>query len=427
MIRRFAFVLTATVLVACGAENGSSNPESNGSAMTKPVAAPEAEKRPLEITQHGATRIDNYAWMKDPEWQQVLRDPATLDADIRAHLEAEGAYYKDQTAALEALRKTLFEEMRGRIKEDDASPPAPDGPYAYYRKFREGGQYPVFVRTPRDGGEETVLYDGDKEEGDSPFFDIAAVNHSPNHALVAYGVDRLGSEYFTIGVRNVETGEDLPDLIESTDGDAVWAADSKSFFYVERDDNQRPKRVKRHILGTPAAEDRLVYEEPDDGFFLGLGKSQSGRYIFIWSGNQVTSETRFIPAAVPEMAPTLIAPREEDVLYYVDHHGEDFLIRTNADDAVDFKIVRAPVAAPGRENWTDLVAHEAGTYISNFVPYQNYFVRSERKDAKPRIVVSGYDGTEHEIDFDAAAFSLGLSSGYEFDTRTVRVAFESPA
>ena len=431
------FLLAAAVVIAaCGprpddpatSENPMSEPGTEPFANLS-VVAPVARKRPVEIVQHGVTRIDNYAWMRDGDWQEVLRDPVQLDGDIRAHLDAENAFYDGATRDMEALRRQLFEEMRGRIKEDDATVPAVDGEFAYAVRFRKGGEYPVFVRTPRKGGSETVLYDGDLEGEGEEFFRIASVDHSPNHALIAYGVDRLGSEYYDIRIRTVETGEEFEETIPSTDGSVVWAADSKSFYYVERDANQRPKRVRHHIVGTPAGDDLLVYEEPDDSFFLDVDKSQSGDYILISSRKGTTSEYRYLRAdAEAGEKPVLIAPRHTDELYSVEHAGEHFYINTNAGDAVDFKIMRAPVASPGREHWEEWLPHEPGTYIRDFVAFKDRLVRLERENALPRIVVSDYAQDDvYEIDFDAAAYDLELLPGYEFDTMTLRFVYETPA
>ncbi|MFQ5562558.1 MAG: S9 family peptidase [Parvularculaceae bacterium] len=431
-----AFFALAASLSACGGEDSGGETGENEKFMeqrdpfaeARVIAPPEVEQRPVDITQHGETRVDNYGWIRVDNWQEVLRDPSKLAPDVRAMLEAENAYYEAVTADLEDLRGKLFEEMRGRIKEDDSSVPAPDGAWKYWTRFREGGEYPTFVRAPRAGGEEQVLYDGDAERGDSQFFNIGSVRHSPDHKFIAYAVDRLGSEYFAIRARNIETGEEFEETIESADGSgATWAADSSAFFYVERDDNQRPKRVKLHRLGDDPANDKLIYEEADDGFFLDVSKSQSGEYVFISSGSHTTSEVRFLRADATDAAPQVIAAREDGVEYSVEHHGDDFYIQTNVDGAVDFKIVKAPISSPGRENWTDWVAHEAGVYITAFVPYKDYLVRLERRDALPRIVVSTYDGDEHEVAFDEAAYSLGLRAGFEYDTAVTRFIYESPS
>ncbi len=397
-------------------------------ADARKLEAPIIEKRPVKISQHGISRIDNYAWLRDAKWQEVLRDPANLADDIRAGLEAENAYYAAVTADLEPLRKKLFAEMRGRIKEDDSSVPARDGGWLYWSRFRDGGEYPVFMRKPAAGGDEQVIYDGDAERGASAFFSIGDVSQSPDHKLAAIATDRTGSEYYTIRVRIIETGEDLADKIISADGGgAVWAADSSAFFYVERDDRQRPKRVKLHRLGSDPATDRLIYEEPDDAFFLSVSKSQSGDYIFVYSGNHVTSEARYIPAAAPDAPPVLIAPRETNVEYHPDHHGDQFFIKTNAGGAVDYKIVTAPVTVPGRENWKDWLAHKPGSQLVTFTAFKDYIVRLERENALPRIVVSTYDGEEHCVSFDEAAYALSMSSGFEYDTSVFRFTYESPS
>jgi len=397
-------------------------------AHARNIKAPSIEKRTVEKSLHGQIRRDDYAWLRDENWQEVLRDPAKLHPDIRAALEAENAYYEEVTQDLKPLRKKLFEEMRGRIKEDEATVPLPDGPWKYWAKYREGGEYPIFARAPRDGGEEQILYDGDKACGEAAFFNIGDIAHSPDHRLLAYAVDRLGSEYYTIGVRNLETGEDLPDVIESADGaGAVWSADSKGFFYIERDDRQRPVRVKYHRLGADPKDDALAYEEEDAGYFLHVTKSLSGAFVFIVSQSQITSEVRFIPSDAPGAAPKLIAPRETGVEYYVDHRGDAFIIRTNADDAVDFKIVQTPVATPGREHWTDWIRHEAGRTILSMIAFQDYFVRLERRDALPQLVVCDQDGNEHRLTFGEAAYALGAEAGFEFDARNLRFSYSSPA
>ena len=431
-IARISLVTAALAIGACG--DKPNEPATTETAMPAPFSLlpadpPIAEKRPIVIEQHGIKRTDNYAWMRDEDWQEVLRDPGELDADIREHLDAENVFYGEATGDLKALRDQLFEEMRGRIKEDDSTVPATDGEYAYAVRYREGGEYPIYVRTPRDGGEETILYDGDIESEGEDFFRIAAVSHSPDHDLVAYSVDRLGSEYYDIRIRTIATGEEYVETIPSTDGNVVWTANSKSFYYVERDDNQRPKRVKHHLIGTESAADLLVYEELDDSFFLGIAKSRSGEYILIGVGKGTSSEYRFLRAdAEPGTEPTLIAPRLNDERYYVEHAGDYFYIRTNTDNSVDFKIVRAPVSDPVRENWEDWLPHEVGTYISGFVLFQDRIVLLERENALPRIVVSDYEQVDvYEIEFDEGAYYLGLSSGYESDTSNLRFTYESPS
>ena len=420
-----AAIATLTLFVMSSCNNPQTSPETRmtENAPIPPIAA----KIPRETTQQGYTRVDNYAWIKDDNWQKVLRNPSVLRKDIHEHLTAEVAYYEASTNHLEDLRQTLFKEMKGRIREDDSSVPQKEGEFEYYTRFREGGNYRIYARRSVGSNEEIILYDGDKEKGDSEFFSISDVNNSPDHKLVAVGADRLGSEYYTLQLRNIATGRDIGKPIESTDGRVVWAADSKSFYYVESDDNHRPKRVRHHVLGSDPATDRLVYEEENDGMFLAIGKTQSGKYLTIFSGDQVTSEYQLVPAENPTAKPVIFHPRETAHEYHIDHHGDWFYIRTNIDNAVDFKIMRTPVGKTARQNWKDVVPYEAGTMISDMTTYKNYYVRSERKNARPRIVISNYDGNEKEIGFDQPAYSVGYAPGREYDTDTVRIFYESPS
>ncbi|MBI1392137.1 MAG: prolyl oligopeptidase family serine peptidase [Alphaproteobacteria bacterium] len=393
--------------------------------LTPPVAA----KRTAVAELFGQRRTDPYAWLRDEDWRKVLRDPGALATEIRAHLEAENAYYDEGVRHLGQLRDALFEEMKGRIKEDDSSPPQPDGPYAYYTRFREGGEHPIFARRPRDGGAEQLLFDGDKEKGDAEFFNVAAVIHSPDHAKIAYAVDRIGSEYFDVRIRDVSSAAEAPESILNTDGYVVWSADSGSFLYVERDDNQRPKRVRRHVLGADPSADEVVYEESDDAYFLSIDISQSREFIFIVSSNGTSSEVRFVRSdAAAGAAPLLIEPRRADVIYYAEHHDDSFYIQTNDDDAIDFKIVKAPVIAPGRENWVDWLPARAGVFLRTFVALKDFVVRLETKDALPRIVISDWSRRkERTLKFDEAAYALSIDGGYEFDSGVIRVAYASPA
>lgn len=396
-------------------------------AGARRYAPPKIKSLAQKIRQHGKTRIDGYAWLRADNWREVLADPGLLPTEIRSALEAENAYYEKVTGDLKKLRATLYAEMRGRIKEDDSSVPLPDGPWRYWTEYRTGGEYPIFKRAPREGGEPETLFDGDAEKGDSAFFSIGAVIHSPDHRLIACALDRVGSENYQIRVREITTGEEDEETIERTTGEVVWTADSQAFFYVERDDQQRPRRVKLHRLGRGAADDILVYDEPDEAFFVGVGETQSRAFALIESHTHATSEVRFIPLDAPETAPQLIAKREEGVEYSVEHRGGEFFILTNVDGAVDFKIVTAPTAAPGRENWRDYIPHRAGAFIKSFVVYKRFLVRLELKDALPRLVIESKDGAVHEIAFDEPAFALGFAGGNEYDPQLLRFFYTSPS
>lgn len=397
--------------------------------MTKDdVTPPVAEKRPTATTYHNHTRMDDYAWLKDDNWQQVMHQPDVLKADIRAYLEAENAYTASWMRDTFGLQETLFKEMRARIKEDDSTVPDPDGDYAYYVRYVEGGQHPIFCRVPTAGQDtETILLDGDAEADGESYYKIGAVTHSSDHARLLYADDKNGSEIFTLHVRDLETGGNLDDSVTGTGGDAVWAEDSKTFFYTVLDDSHRPSKVMRHQLGSAAADDVLVYEETDPGFFVSLSKTESNRFIVIDVHDHETSEVHIIPASKPATAPRLVAPRRVGVEYSVSEHAGRLIILTNADGAEDFKIVTVAADNPGPENWHDLIEHKPGTLIVATQLFADYLVRLERVDALPRIVIRNWQTEiEYTVRFEEEAYAIGLEGGYEYETRKLRFSYSSP-
>jgi oligopeptidase B len=392
---------------------------------TRP-APPRADVRPHTTNVHGHVLVDDFAWLKAENWKEVLKDPAQLPAEIRGYLEAENAYSAAMLADAEELCRTLVAEMRGRIKEDDSTVPAPDGAFSYFTRYREGGQHPLVCRAPRSGGDEIIMLDGDKEAEGAPYFDLAGTAHSPDHRRLAWGADVTGSELHTIRVRDIPSGTDLEDRIVATAGEVVWMGDSSGFYYVEVDENHRPVRVRRHILGQAQSEDALIYEEPEQGWFVNIGETSSGRFVVVTVSDHETSEVRLLDRHDPQAEPRLVAPRTPLLIYDVEHHGEDLIIRTNADGAEDFKLVTAPLSNPGRESWRDLVPYRPGIMILFHLPLARHLVRLERENANPRIVVREIaSGTEYPVAFEEEAYSLGVDPGYEFDTNTIRFVYSS--
>ncbi|MBV9968770.1 MAG: S9 family peptidase, partial [Xanthobacteraceae bacterium] len=401
------------------------------SAETGPrVGPPRATPRPSSAVWHGITLTDEFAWLRDRRWQEVMRDPTLLDPDIRAYLEAENAYAQAALAPTLPLQDALFAEMRGRIKEDDAGVPAPDGRFAYFSRHREGGQHPLICREARAGGAAEILLDGDALGAGKPFFRIGTTAHSPDHRLLAWSSDDSGAELFSIRVRDIDGGIDLPDLVGDTIGGIVWSQDASAFYYVRLDRNHRPASVHRHRLGTGAAEDETVVAASDDGLFVSIARLQSGRYAEVSLHDHETAESWLIDLA-EGVAPRLVAPRETSMRYRVEHHpdfgGEPGLfILTNAEGAEDFKIAWAPLAASGRAHWRDVVPHRPGIYILSFGVFAGWLLRLEREDGLARIVARRLaDGAEHAIAFDEEAYSLGFESGYEFATDTLRFGYSS--
>ncbi|MBB2671196.1 S9 family peptidase [Rhizobium sophoriradicis] len=392
---------------------------------------PAAPKKPVSDTRHGITRTDDYAWLRADNWQAMFKDPSILDPEIRRHLEAENAYMNAAMEDTKPLQKVLFSEMRGRIKEDDSSVPVKDGAYAYGTSYVTGGEQPRYFRIPRDGdvADETirmVLLDGDKEATGKAYFRLAGLDHSSDHGRGIWGYDDKGSEFFTLKVRDLSTGQDLDDVIENTGGGGVWAPDGKSFFYSALDENHRPSKVFHHIVGRPQSEDRLVYEETDAGFFMGVGGSLLDDFIYIDIHDHETSEYRLLSTKDLTAEPKLVAAREEGIEYSMTEGGDVFYILTNDGGAKDFKIMEAPVDNPGKENWREVVPHKPGTLIISHMAYARHLLWLERKDGLPRIIIRDRStGEEHAIAFAEEAYSLGLSGAAEYDTDVIRFSYSS--
>ncbi len=377
---------------------------------------------------------DPHAWLRTADWTAVLHDSSCLESQIRKHLEAENERLEKTLAPVRGLRKELMREMRTRIQEADSTPPSPDGPWAYYARFIEGGEHPILCRCVTDHDDsEQVLLDGNQEAKESAFFRIAGTHHAPGHHLFAYATDRNGSERYEIRIRDLKTGEDLKECIGDAQGDFAWSLDSKRLFYTTLDKRHRPWRVMCHNVGESAEQDECVFQNDSPEIFIGVSSTESGRFVCIDAHEHSdTSEIRLIDASRPG-TPNLVLPRREGIRYTVADRGEDLFLLTNADGAVDFQIVRLPREGASSAFPEVVVPHQEGRLILSMLVFQNWLVRLERKDAQPRIVVREIDtGEEHEVDpgteIDPGAEkvrSLQLVPGYEFKTDKLRLVYSS--
>ncbi|MBI0001183.1 S9 family peptidase [Bartonella sp. W8122] len=390
------------------------------------IFPPETKKIDHSEEHHGIIRHDFYNWLRAKNWQDVFKTPTLLDKEIRAHLEAENAYQKAQMADTIGLQKQLFAEMKGRIKEDDSSVPVKDGSYAYGVSFTTGGEQPHYFRTPRGGGKASVYVDGDALAKGKDYFRLGAVQHSPDHSKCAWTYDDKGSEFYTIKLRDMNSLLDTTENIINTSGDVVWDANSEGFFYTNVDENHRPSKLYYHKIGTDQSVDKLIFEEKDPGFFLGVGGSSLNDVIYIDIHDHETSEVWLIPAKEPMATPKCVRKRQKGVEYSLTEGGDIFYILTNIDGAKDFKIMSAPFDKPTEENWVEVVPHQPSRLILAHDTYKNFLVWLERRDGLPRIeLLDRRDGSIHAIAFEEETYSLTLHGAAEYDSETIRFAYSS--
>ncbi len=387
---------------------------------------PVAAVRPVKRIVHGVELVDEYGWIRADNWQEVLRDPQALPGEIRKLIDSENKYVEDILGDTKRLRSKLKRELRGRIKEDDAEVPVPDGPFAYFDRYREGGEHSIFCRKPRAGGRTQVLLDGDRLAKGKKFFDQGDIAYSPDHKRLTWSCDEKGSEYFTIRVRDIASGKDLPDVIDDSDGDTIWQSDSCAFYYTIFDDTHRPWRIYRHVLGEDRSNDTLVFEHLDARYFLNLSETQSGHYATIDINDHDSSEVWLLDLTKPGAKPALIQKRQKAMQYEVEACGKKLFILTNKAGAEDFKIMQCTIANPAQSNWTDVVAYKPGRLITGMAVFKRFLVRTELENGAPRIIIRDIrSGREHAIEFDEQTYDLRLDSIAEFDTDVIRFAYSS--
>ncbi len=393
---------------------------------------PDVEKRPHTVTSPHGERQDEYYWLRDDE----RKDPQML-----AYLNAENAYADAVLASLQPLEDKLYDEIVARIKQDDSSVPARDRGYWYYTRFETGKDYPIHARrADRVGldavsiqtannsgdfsGEEILLNVNQLAEGHD-YYSASMVDISQDNQKLLWADDTNGRRQYTLRVTDLASGKRLADEIPGTNGDAVWADDGNTFYYIENDpDTLLSKRVKKHTLGTDPKTDPVVYEEADDSFYLSVGRSRDEKYLAIRASSTVSDELRYTPAANPGEFKVL-APRERDLEYSADHYGDRWLIRTNADGAANFKIMTASDDATARSDWQEWIAHDPAIYIEYFETFADYTAIGERSDGLDRIRIVKKDGSSEYLKADEPAYTMGISSNPEADSDWLRYSYTS--
>jgi len=388
--------------------------------------APVTPKMPVTIDQLGRVRVDDYAWLHQPNWFTSLINPSSLDPAIRRHLEDENAYCDAVLEPTRALQAELAREIASRGAGAGDDPPAPDGPWLYWSEVRPGANHPTYLRRPRAGGPDQALADFDalaKGRGYYRISNLRAPMHSPDHDLFAWAVDETGDEHFRLYVKDLATGVVVPP-IQNCFGDFAISPDSQWVFWVYRNDQSRPTKVFRR----PArgGEDVLVYEEKDPAYFLNVRRADSNGCLFITAFNADCSETRVVLAGDPTMAPRLAEPRTPGLLYDMEHWGDHFVVRTNADGATDFKLMTAPLDDAARTRWREWIPAAKGRYIAEIRAFKDHFARVEWIDARPVLIIAGRAGGERTVTVDEAAYALQLDLEAEYASVQARYSHQSP-
>jgi oligopeptidase B len=404
-------ILVAVLFVAFSA--AACKPAADAAGGIKP---PKAKIVPKELTIHGDTRVDNYYWLNERDNPEVV-----------AYLEAENAYTKAVMKPTDALQEKLYAEIVGRIKQADLSVPYRSEGYYYYTRFEEGKDYPVYCRKKGslEGAEEILLDVNIMAQGHN-YYSVTGLAVSRDNALLAFGVDTVSRRKYTLRFKNLVTGEMLPDEIADTTGDAAWAADNRTVFYTQIDETTlRSHKIFRHVLGTPAASDPLVFHEADETFACDVFGTKSKKFIFIVSSSTLSSEFRFIPADKPAAEFKVFQPRERDLEYDVDHYRDRFYVRTNM-GARNFRLMTAPLDRTGKADWVELIPHRDDVLLEGFALFKGALVLEERKNGLVQIRIMPWDkSAEHYLDFGEETYAAGITMNPEFDTEWLRYGYTS--
>lgn len=387
--------------------------------MSANILPPKAKIIPKSLKKHKEVRIDNYFWMNERE------NPEVID-----YLNQENAYYEAMTAHTKDFQKELFEEMKGRIKEDDQSVPYLYNGYYYITRFEKGQDYPIYSRKKESlsANEEILFNCNDLAKGHS-YFQLGGLSVSQDNKFATFGVDTVGRRIYTIKIKNLETGEILSDTIENATGGSVWANDNKTIFYTRQDKvTLRADKVFRHKLGTDSADDILVFDEKDDTFNVSVSKEKSKKYIVISSGSTLTTEYRILNSDNPDGEFIVFQPRVRGLEYSISHFGDSFYVLTNKDKATNFKLMKTPENATAKENWKDLIPHRKEVLLEDIEIFRNYLVVEERSNGLNHIRIMPWSGEgEYYLPFGSETYNAYTTTNVDFDTDILRYSYQSLA
>ena len=374
---------------------------------------------------HNEELIDNYSWIKQKNWKEVILDPNKLNTPVKKYLDEENLFKEEQLKDIKDIEKKLFEELKSKIKNEDNSVPKKDGDYYYAYKYNKNSEYPIYYRKNIKNNFEEIILDCEKKSKTHSYFNVAAISHSHNHKYLAYNIDTNGSEYFSIFIENIETKEILSPEIKNTTGDIIWSLDNNYIFYVGLDQNHRPTKVFKHKIGSDSEKDLLIYEEKDPSFFCSINLSKTKKYLFIRTADHETSEYLFINLKLNQTTPILFKKRIKKIEYDLEHHEKFFVISTNIDNAKNFKIMISHEES--YQKWEEFITYERINLILDFIILKDWLVRLERTEGSENIIILNLNNkNQHKISFDEEAYNLSLDHGYEYETDTFRYSYSSP-
>ncbi|HZH69047.1 MAG TPA: prolyl oligopeptidase family serine peptidase, partial [Flavobacteriaceae bacterium] len=381
------------------------------------INAPSAQKFEKQLEIHGDIRIDPYYWLNDRENEEVID-----------YLERENDYYEKMTTHTKDFQQSLFEEMKARIKEDDSSVPYFYNGYYYITRYEKGKDYPIYTRKKESlKAEEEVLFDCNTLAEGHSYFHLAGINVSPDNKWAAFGIDTVSRRNYSIQIKNLETGEILPQKIELTTGGSTWANDNKTLFYTRKDPQTlRSDKIYRHIIGTNPQQDTMVYHETDDTFGVFVYKTKSDKFLVIGSYSTLTSEYRILEANNPMGNFEVFAQRERGHEYRIAHYNNHFYVVTNKDNATNFKLMKTLDTKTTLENWEEVIAHREDVLLEDIEIFKDYLVVSERSNGLNKIYISRWDKKEsYYLPFDNETYMAYTSQNLEFDTDTLRYTYNS--
>ena len=389
------------------------------------ASVPKINKILSTVKIHNEELIDNYSWIKQKDWKEVILNPSKLNAQVKKYLDEENLFKENQLKDINDIEKKLFEELKSKIKNEDNSVPKKDGNYLYGYKYNKNSEYPIYYRKNTTNNSEEIILDCEKKSKTHTYFNVASISHSHDHKHVAYNIDTNGSEYFSIFIEDIQKQELLSPEIKNTTGDIVWSLDNNYIFYVRLDQNHRPTKVFKHKIGSNSEKDLLIYEEKDPSFFCSINLSKTKNYLFIRTADHETSEYLFINLKLNEIKPTLFKKRVKKIEYDLEHHEKFFLISTNIDNAKNFKIMISHEES--YQKWEEFIPYEKVNLILDFILLKDWLVRLERTEGSENIIILNLNNkNQHKISFNEEAYNLSLDHGYEYETDTFRYSYSSP-